>query len=159
VTATDPWTAFLDWLTTVMVPDWNELVNMLPLFLVLGVVGPIVTLLVLMWVWYVFQRERPRIETEELAAMPAERDAAGEPVFPPNVPFCRVHAAIYSPSHVRCDRDGAELSVICPIDATIRAASEQTCRVCGTRYVLGASTIPALVRRPGSPPPGGAAVA
>ena len=26
--ATDPWTSFLDWLTTVLVPAWGELIGM-----------------------------------------------------------------------------------------------------------------------------------
>jgi len=38
VPAPDPWTFFLDWLTTVLVPNWTELVSMLPFWIVLGVV-------------------------------------------------------------------------------------------------------------------------
>jgi hypothetical protein len=155
----DPWTAFLDWLTTVIVPDWGELVGMLPFFLILGVVGPIVTLIALLWVWDLMKRERARVELEEPDVVPAPRDASGLPMFPVNVPFCQEHALVYPASAVRCTIDGADLSVRCPVDATLRLAAEQTCRACGTRYVLGAATVPALVRRSGQPPGGGAAVA
>jgi len=49
--------------------------------------------------------------------------------------------------------------VRCPIDQTTRPASQELCRVCGTRYVLGASRTGLTVRRSGRPPEGGAAVA
>jgi hypothetical protein len=155
----DPWTAFLDWLTTVIVPDWGELITMLPFFLILGVVGPIVTLIALLWVWDLMKRERARVELDEPDVMAAPRDALGLPVVPVNVPFCQEHALIYPPSQVRCAIDGTDLSVRCPVDDTVRPAAEQTCRACGTRYVLGASRVPALVQRSGQPPSGGAAVA
>jgi hypothetical protein len=155
----DPWTAFLDWLTTVIVPDWGELVGMLPFFLILGVVGPIVTLIALMWIWDLMKRERARVEVEDPDVTAAPRDAAGLPVFPANVPFCQEHALVYPPSQVRCQVDGSDLSVRCPVDDTVRLALEQTCRACGTRYVLGAARVPGLVRRTGRPPSGGAAVA
>lgn len=155
----DPWTAFLDWLTTVIVPDWGELVSMLPFFLILGVVGPIVTLIFLMWAWDLIKRERARVQVDEPDVGPAPRDAAGLPVFPANVPFCQEHALIYPASRVRCQVDGTDLSVRCPVDDTVRLAAEQTCRACGTRYVLGAARVPALVSRSGQPPSGGAAVA
>jgi hypothetical protein len=38
-------------------------------------------------------------------------------------------------------------------------AGQQLCRTCGTRYQLGASMAPLVVRRRGRPPEGGAAVA
>ncbi len=157
--APDPWTAFLTWLTTVIVPNWTELVGMLPFFLVLGVVGPILSLIMLMWTWHFFKRRRANVRLAIPDVVATARDARGEPVFPANVPFCQEHALIYPASRVACELDGTNLSVRCPVDGTVRPASLQTCSACGTRYVLGASKAPALVQRTGRPPEGGAAVA
>jgi hypothetical protein len=157
--APDPWTAFLDWLTTVIVPDWTELVSMLPFFLALGVVGPILSLIMLMWTRHLFKRRRSHVQLAIPDVVAAPRDVRGEPAFPANAPFCQEHTLIYPPSRVTCEVDGANLSVRCPVDGTVRPASLQTCSACGTRYLLGASKAPALVQRTGRPPEGGAAVA
>ena len=47
--AVDPWTAFLEWLQTILIPDWNGLIQLLPILLILGVVGPGLSLLALYW--------------------------------------------------------------------------------------------------------------
>jgi len=85
--------------------------------------------------------------------------ANGLPMFPPNVPFCEEHAVIYPPGARSCELDGGELTVRCPVDDASRPASQQLCRACGTKYVLGAATTAMTIRRSGSPPEGGAAVA
>ena len=59
--------------------------------------------------------------------------------------------------HAAVDR--ADLSVACPVDGTVRAASIQTCPACGTRFVLGAGSSPTLVTGRSGPPEGGAAIA
>jgi hypothetical protein len=159
VSSPDPWTYFLDWLTTVLVPDWTELVSMLPFFLLLGVVGPILTLIGLMWVWHLFTARRAKVRVADRAPEPAALDAGGAPVFPANTPYCATHSLVFPGSAVRCTVDGADLSVRCPVDGTVRDASIQTCAGCGTRYVLGAVSTSALVRRVSGPPEGGAAVA
>jgi hypothetical protein len=46
---TDPWTAFLNWLSTILIPDWNGLIGLLPILLIIGVVGPGLTFLGLYW--------------------------------------------------------------------------------------------------------------
>ena len=46
--SSDPWTASLNWLTTVIVPNWTQLVGMLPFFLLIGVVGPLLSLMMLL---------------------------------------------------------------------------------------------------------------
>lgn len=157
--APDPWTYFLDWLTTVLVPNWTELVNMLPFWVVLGVVGPILSLLMLAWVWHFLRKPRARVRTSEPEAVAAPRGADGLAVFPANVHFCIEHSLIYPPSRERCEIDGMDLNVRCPVDGTVRDASIQTCSGCGTKFVLGASSVPALVVRRAGPPEGGAAVA
>jgi hypothetical protein len=159
VPAPDPWTYFLDWLTTVIVPNWTELVSMLPFWILLGVVGPILTLIALAWVWHFMTKPRARVETGEPEGFPAPMGADGLPAFPANVPYCLEHSLIYPASRARCAVDGTDLSVRCPVDGTVRDASIQTCSGCGTRFVLGASSVPALVVRHAGPPEGGAAVA
>ena len=157
--APDPWTYFLTWLTTVIVPNWTELVNMLPFWVVLGIAGPIVSLIVLAWVWHFLRKPRARIEKGQPAGVPAPLGADGLPMFPANVPYCLEHSIIYPSTDVRCAVDGTDLSVRCPVDGTVRDASIQTCSGCGTRFVLGASSVPALIVRHAGPPEGGAAVA
>lgn len=159
VLAADPWTDILTFLQTLIVPAWGELINLLPFFVVVGVIGPIVTLLLLMQVWYLWHRRSGRVRRQETQPRPAPRDAAGELEFPPNVPYCQPHALLFPQSMTACTVDGAELTVNCPVDGTSRVASDQTCRACGTRYVLGATETPLTIRRAGQPPAGGAAVA
>ena len=155
----DWWTSVLETLETFIVPDWSAVIAMLPIFVVLGVVGPGLTLLALLWMHWRFTRQNGRVRIVEPTPVIAERNDAGELLVGPNVPFCNEHGLIYPVTARTCEVDGRELSVRCPVDGTNRGARQQICRACGTRYVLGASSSPALVRRTGSPPPGGAAVA
>jgi hypothetical protein len=155
----DPWSAVLDQLTKLLVPDWSGLIGLMPFLLIFGVLAPILTLLALAWVWHWLTSRRARVSVAEPGPQPAELDAGGEPVFPPNVPYCGEHRLVFAPSAVRCPVDGADLSVRCPVDDTVRDASLQTCTACGTRFVLGAANTSALVRRTAGPPPGGAAIA
>jgi hypothetical protein len=155
----DPWTSFLDWLTSVMVPAWGELIALLPFFIVLGVVGPIVTLVVLMWAWYLLRRRRGVVHHGQLQPGAAPLGAGGEPHFPANVPYCESHRLIFPPRAKVCSVDGGSLSVICPVDGTVRVAEISECSACGTRYVLGATAPAAIVISSDGPPTGGAAVA
>ena len=157
--ATDPWTAILDFLQTMIVPNWGELISMLPFFVLVGVVGPLISLVAFMWFWHVIHRKRGHVKVMEAESHPALRDPNGNPIYPPNVPFCDKHGQLFTLSRTACDLDGDELSVVCPVDLTTRPASQQLCRACGTRYVLGASSTALTVRRTGHPPEGGAAVA
>jgi hypothetical protein len=157
--APDPWSAFLEWLTTVMVPNWGELISMLPLFVILGLLGPIVTLVVIMWAWHLLTRRRGRVRTAEPEAVAAPRGEDGRPAIPPNVPYCADHALLHPPRSTACEVDGGELQVACPVDGTVRPAAVRVCSVCGTRYELGAGAGPLTVRRPAGPPEGGAAAA
>ena len=181
VLAADPWTDILTFLQTVIVPNWGELINMLPFFFLIGVVGPIITLIILLQGWYFLHRRRGHVHRVEPQPVPATRDAAGLPVFPPNVPFCEVHelpvpvwssidlfavavaltthALLFPPKDTACTVDGAELTVKCPVDGTSRTASDRLCRSCGTEYRLGATESALTIRQAGQPPAGGAAVA
>jgi hypothetical protein len=155
----DPWSAILDQLTKVLVPDWSGLIDLMPFLILVGLVGPILTLLVLAWGWHWLKSRRAHITVAEPEPELAALDASGQPIYPPNVPYCGEHRLVFPPSATRCTVDGADLSVRCPVDDTVRDASIQTCTACGTRFVLGAASTSALVRRTVGPPPGGAAVA
>ena len=96
---------------------------------------------------------------EERQALMAPVGAEGRLVFSPNVPYCEDHGLVYPPHATRCEIDRADLSVACPVDGTVRAASIQTCPACGTRFVLGAGSSPTLVVGRSGPPDGGAAIA
>ncbi|MEX2547046.1 MAG: hypothetical protein WD830_04570 [Chloroflexota bacterium] len=155
----DPWTAFLEWLQTILVPDWNGLINLLPVLIILGVLGPGLTFLSLYWMYHRFTDKRGNVKTDEPTPEPAARAADGTPIYPPNVPYCATHALIYPATYRECEIDREELLVRCPVDESVRVAGQQLCRTCGTRYQLGASLAPVVVRSHGRPPAGGAAIA
>jgi hypothetical protein len=157
--AADPWTAFLDWLGTVLVPSWGELIALLPIVVVGSIIGPIVTILVLMWLWYLLHRTGGRVHREEAQPVAAPLDDDGAAFFEPNTPYCEEHALIYPARATQCEIDRSDLSVICPVDGTVRDAAVQVCPACGTKYVLGATASSAVVTSSAGPPPGGAAVA
>jgi hypothetical protein len=159
VSSPDPWSAFLDWLTTVLVPEWSELVSMLPLWVLLGVVGPILSIIALMWVYHFMTRPRASVKVSVPDVVAAERDADGNFLFPANVPYNPRLGLIYPPDRTTDEADGSNLMVRCPVDGTVREAAIQVCRGCGTKYVLGAAKTPLLVSRTGTPPAGGAAAA
>jgi hypothetical protein len=156
---TDPWTGFLNWLETIIIPDWEGLLALLPILLILGVVGPGLTILAAYWIYHRLKRRRGRVRTGEPEPVAATIGEDGLPEYPPNVPYCPQHQLLYPATARRCEIDGQELFVRCPIDDMTRVASQDLCRVCGTRYQLGASLAPVVVRRSGRPPEGGAAVA
>lgn len=157
--SSDPWTAFLDWLATLLVPAWGELISLLPVVLLGTLVGPILTLILLMWAWYLVKRRRGRVRRGEPTPVPAPLDPEGMPVFPPNTPYCEAHRLIFPPRARRCSLDGADLSVACPVDGSVRHAEIDTCNACGTRFKLGASAAALVVLASDGPPEGGAAVA
>ena len=158
--AVDPWTAFLQWLQTILIPDWNGLIQLLPILLILGVVGPGLSLLALYWFYVVATSRRGKVKIDqEMNPMPADHAHDGTAIYSPNVPYCPTHELLYPATAKTCDVDGEELQVRCPIDETVRVASQPLCRTCGTRYELGASLAPVTIRRQGRPPAGGAAIA
>ena len=65
----------LDALTPIITPDWGGLVGMLPIFLVLGVVGPILSLLILGWVIYVLRAPRAANPVCRARARPGRRSS------------------------------------------------------------------------------------
>ena len=148
------WTAILDFMSKLMVPDWGSLVALMPIFLLIGVVGPILTLLVLAWFIYVVRRPRARVALAE-ARRPAPLDADGNPVFPTGEPYSPSERMIYEPGATRSDT-GETLLVACPKCTLVRNASEDTCGNCGLTFTINPTV--RLARRAG-PPPGGRAAA
>jgi hypothetical protein len=79
VPAPDPWTSILNFLQTMIVPNWGELISMLPFFLLIGVIGPILSLVMFMWLWHALRADRRgrgdagAARREREPALPAQR--------------------------------------------------------------------------------------
>ncbi len=149
------WTQILQILEKLVSPDWSALVGLLPIFIVLGVIGPLLSLGALIWTYYFVTRPRPKVRFEE-GARSAPRDDAGSPLFSPGEPYCPRDALIYPSGTIRCEQDDTELAVICPMCGIGRSASITTCGNCGLVLKVASRT---RVMRPAGPPPGGAAIA
>ena len=53
--------SFINFLQPILIPDWKALIDLLPVLLLIGVVGPILTLLIFGWFLYVVGKPRSRI--------------------------------------------------------------------------------------------------
>jgi hypothetical protein len=149
------WQSFLDFISMFVIPDWGGLIELLPVFLVLGVIGPILSLGLLVWLIYFVRKPRvPLASDPEPVAAPIGAD--GKPVIPRGEPFCYRDGLIYPANAKRCEVCGDELSVRCPKCDVGRPASISTCGNCGLVLRVRPQT---QVVRPAQPPPGGAAVA
>jgi hypothetical protein len=149
------WAQLLSFVDKLVSPDWGALVGLLPLFLVLGVVGPLLSLAALAWFYYFVTRPRTAMRFVE-GPRQAPRDDAGNPAYPPGEPYCPHDGLIYPPSTTRCQQDDAPLAVICPMCGIGREAAISTCGNCGLVLKVEAR---ARAMRPAGPPPGGAAIA
>jgi hypothetical protein len=150
------WNSLLDFTTKLVVPDWGSLVNLLPLFLFIGVIGPAVSVGILLWLYYFVSKPRTSVTYEE-GPRPAELDTDGTAIFPVGEPYCARHARIFPPGATRCDVDRDDLlSVVCPKCGSGRTAEITTCGNCGLVLKIAPR---ALVLRSSGPPPGGAASA
>ena len=145
----------IDFLEPLLIPDWRALLDLLPLLLLLGVVGPIISLLVLGWFVYIVGRPRSRIPYQAPAPQPA-RLVEGQPVYPQGEPYCTIDRLVYPFGATRCETCGRDLAVVCPKCGTGRQAYVGTCGTCGLVLKIDRG-VPAL--RPAGPPPGGAAAA
>ena len=146
------WTGFLEFISRFLIPAWGELINMLPVLLLIGVVGPIVTLLMIFWVRYAILKPRVSAgyaDTRRLAAIGDD----GQPIFPAGEPYSLSERMIYESGATRSE-SGEELLVACPKCGLVRSAAIDTCGNCGLTFSL---TPPTRVLRPASPPPGGRA--
>ena len=137
-----------------IVPDWAQLVGLLSVFLLLFVVGPLVTLLLLLWVRYAILKPRPKVAYAD-PRRAAPLDAAGKPVFPVGEPYSPREGVIYEPGKTRSP-SGETLVVACPKCSLVRSAADDTCGNCGLSFTLTPTT---RSLRPAGPPPGGRAAA
>ena len=145
----------ITFLTPVVIPDWKILVSLFPVLLVIGVVGPMISLLGLGWFLYFVGRPRARIPYVDPEPVPA-RIVEGKPVYPAGEPYCAVDQLVLPPGMARCPVCGRDAAVTCPKCGTGRQAWIDTCGTCGLVLKID-RTVPAL--RAATPPPGGAAAA
>ncbi len=90
------WTDFLGFLSTLIIPDWAGLIALLPLFLLIGVVGPILSIVLLAWLGYGITKPRTKVSYVE-GVRTAPLDYLGEPIFPAGEPYCprrRLHLSV-----------------------------------------------------------------
>ena len=52
------WTGLLEFTAKFVIPAWEQLIALLPVFLLIGVVGPILTILMLAWLRYAILKPR-----------------------------------------------------------------------------------------------------
>lgn len=149
------WSQLLELTAHLVIPDWGGLINLLPVLVLVGVVGPVLTLVVLAWLVYVVRAPRPKVtlvEGPERVSIGPD----GQPDVPRGLPYCRRDLLVFASGMTRCPECGDPLAVVCPMCGLGREAATDTCGNCGLVLRL----IPrARVLRPAGPPPGGAAVA
>ena len=145
----------LTFITPILLPDWKALIGLLPVVLVIGVVGPLVSLLVFGWFVYFVGKPRSRIPYVEPQPVPAQL-VDGKPVYPAGEPYCAVDRLVMPFGMTRCPVCQRDLAVTCPKCGTGRQAWIDTCGTCGLVLKIN-HTVPALRRA--APPPGGAAAA
>ena len=149
------WNQLIDLTSKFVIPDWGALIGLLPILVVLGVVGPIVTLLVLGWLGYGALRPRTGVKYAEGAVrIPVEAD--GSIAWPVGLPYCLGDRLAFDSGATRCTECKGDLAVVCPMCGLGRDAGIRTCGNCG--LVLKVEPR-ARVLRPSGPPPGGATLA
>jgi hypothetical protein len=148
------WQRILEILTPFVIPDWGELVGLMPIILLIGLVGPIMSLLALGWILYVIRAPRAKVSLE-VAPVRAQL-VDGRPDYPAGEPYCPVDQLVFPFGAVTCETCRRDLFVRCPKCATGRLAHASTCGNCG--LVLKIENR-ARALRPAGPPPGGAAAA
>ncbi|HEV8544913.1 MAG TPA: hypothetical protein VGQ64_01355 [Candidatus Limnocylindrales bacterium] len=149
------WSDFLAFISTLVIPDWAGLIALLPVFVTIGLVGPLLTLAVLGWLGYGVTKPRVKVTYDEGTRV-APLDYLGRPIIPAGEPYCLTDGLIYATGATRCDRDGSRLSVRCPKCNLVRDAAVDTCGNCGLVLKIEPR---AMIVAADRPPPGGAAVA
>jgi hypothetical protein len=150
------WNQILEITSLFLLPDWDGVIALLPILIVLGLVAPFLTFVALGTVIYLIRKPRIRVTFEEGPRV-AEIGPGGEPVFAVGLPYCRRDALTYPSGTHRCERCDDELAVTCPICGLGHSAVVDTCANCGLVLKVKARAI--AVRTPAGPKPGGAAAA
>jgi len=150
------WSDFLAFLSTLVIPDWGALIGLLPLFVLIGLVGPLLSLAILAWLGYGVTKPRTKVVWNDAETRIAPRDHLGRPIVPAGEPYCPRDGLIYPSGTQRCDVDKTNLLVRCPKCEVVREAVISTCGNCGlvTKIVMRA-----MIVATDGPPPGGAAAA
>ena len=149
------WSDFLGFISKLVIPDWAGLIALLPVFVVIGLVGPLLSLAVLAWLGYGVTKPRVKVSYDEGTKV-APRDHLGRPIVPAGEPYCPRDGLIYPMGRLRCDVDKADLLVRCPKCEVVRTAGISTCGNCGLALDLQPR---AMIVATDGPPPGGAAIA
>ena len=92
------WNTILDITKMFVIPDWSAVIGLLPLLIFIGIVGPLITFVVLGIVVYQAAKPRPHLKLAE-GPQVARIGATGQPIFQPGLPFCRQHGLVYSDRH------------------------------------------------------------
>lgn len=137
----------------ILIPDWAELIGLIPTLLLIGLLGPLLSLIVVLWFVYVVRAPRRRLAPEAVTSPAAIVD--GSPVYPAGEPYCPTHRLIHPSGTERCAVDRRDLVIACPKCGTGRPAHLAACGSCGLEIRMTAR--PRFART--SPPPGGAAAA
>ena len=146
------WSSFIEATSAFVIPDWGQLIGLLPVLLIIGVVGPLLTIIMLFWVRYWILKPRVSAgyaDTRRLAAIGDD----GQPIFPAGEPYSLSERMIYESGATRSE-SGEELLVACPKCGLVRSAAIDTCGNCGLSFTI---TPPTRTIRPAAPPPGGRA--
>lgn len=150
------WSDLLLFMTQFIIPDWGALIELLPLLIFLGVVGPLLSIAPL--VILIYQARKPRVSVRVVEGPQVVTIGAdGEPIFPPGLPYCRRDGLVYASGMQHCDHCRDDLLVVCPMCSLGRPALIDTCTNCG--LVLKVKPRAVVVRASSGPRPGGAAVA
>jgi hypothetical protein len=149
------WSDLLGFMSTLVIPDWAGLIQLLPLFVLIGLVGPLLSLIVLGWLGYTVTKPRVKVRYEEGTKV-APRDHLGRPIVPAGEPYCPKDGLIYPTGTTRCDVDKTNLLVRCPKCEVVREAGISTCGNCGLVLRIEPR---ALIIATDGPPKGGAAIA
>ena len=149
------WSDFLSFISTLVIPDWSGLIALLPVFVLIGLVGPLLSLGILAWLGYGVTKPRTKVSYEEGTRI-APRDHLGQLIVPSGEPYCPRDGLIYPTGTYRCDRDRTNLLLRCPKCEVVREAAISTCGNCGLKVSVEPR---ALIVSTDGPPPGGAAVA
>jgi len=149
------WSDFLGFISKLVIPDWPGLIQLMPVFVVIGVVGPLLSLALLAWLGYGVTKPRTKVSYDDGVRV-APRDHLGRPIVPAGEPYCPRDGLIYPFGTQRCDRDRTTLLVRCPKCEVVREAGISTCGNCGLTLKLEPR---AMIVATDGPPPGGAAIA
>ena len=149
------WSDFLGFISKLVIPDWPGLILLLPVFVLIGIVGPLLSLAVLAWLGYGVTKPRVKVRYDEGTKV-APRDHLGRPIVPAGEPYCPLDGLIYPMGVLRCDVDKSNLLIRCPKCEVVRGAGVSTCGNCGLTLDLQPR---AMIVATDGPPPGGAAIA